>query len=82
MLRTNVNAGFTVNKQRIQKGQSKMDNPEKVATRRRRANKRHITICVGHHYSQTNINDINKIGALLQTTGGKGELNIIFMQKS
>ena len=59
-----------------------MDNPEKVATRRRQAKKRHITICVGHHYSQTNTNDINKIGALLQTTGGKGELNIIFMQKS
>ena len=47
-----------------------------------KTNKTEKNICVGHHYSQTNTNDINKIGALLQTTGGKGELNIIFMQKS
>ena len=39
-----------VNKrQRIPKGQSKMENPEKLAT-----------ICVGHHYTQTNTNNVNK----------------------
>ena len=33
-------------------------------------------IGVGHIYTQTNI---NKTLALLQTTGGKDELNIVFM---
>jgi hypothetical protein len=37
-----------------------MDNPEKLAiyrvTRRRQTNKKHNTICVGHHYVQTNTN--------------------------
>ena len=31
---------------------------------------------------QTNTNNVNKIGVLLQTTGGKDEPNIVFMQKS
>jgi len=44
--------------------------------------KKHKTICVGHHYLQTNTINVNKIWALLQTTGGKDELNLIFMQKS
>ena len=35
-----------------------MDNPEKMATRQK--NKKHNTICVGHHYTQTNTNNINK----------------------
>ena len=30
----------------------------------------------------TNINNVNKTCALLQTTGGKNELNILFMRKS
>ena len=30
-------------------------------------------------YVQTNTNNINKTWALLQTTGGKGEVNIVFM---
>ena len=33
------------------------------------------TICVGHHYTQTNTNNVNKTWALLQTTGGKDEPN-------
>jgi len=37
---------------------------------------------VRHHYTQTNINNINKTWALLQTTGGKDEPKIVFMQKS
>ena len=28
------------------------------------------SICVGDHYAQTNTNNVNKILALLQTTGG------------
>ena len=31
---------------------------------------------------QVNKNNINKTGALLQTTGGKDKLNIVIMQKS
>jgi hypothetical protein len=33
-------------------------------------------------YTQTNINTVNKTRALLQTTGGKDEPNIMFMGKS
>jgi hypothetical protein len=50
-----------------------MDNPEKLATRRRKTKQKHSTICVGHHYAQANT---NKTRALLQTTGGKDEQNI------
>ena len=56
-----------------------MDNPEKLATygiqdtRRRQTKQQHNTICVGHHYSQANTNNVNKTRALLQTTGGKDE---------
>ena len=32
----------------------------------------------GHHYTQTNINKVNKAYALLQTTWGKDESNIGF----
>ena len=46
-------------------------------TRRRQTNQGHNTICVGHHYAQTNTNNVNKTWAFLQTTGGKDELNII-----
>ena len=34
-----------------------------------------------HHYTPTNTNEVNKTWALLQTTGGKDEQNIIFMRK-
>jgi hypothetical protein len=46
--------------------QSMMDNPEKLATRRWQTNQKHNTICVGHHYAQTNTNNVNKAWALLQ----------------
>jgi hypothetical protein len=52
-----------------------MDNAEKLATlgtqdtRRRQKKKKkkkpkkpHKTICVGHHYTQTNTNNVNKTG--------------------
>jgi len=40
-----------------------MDNPEKLATLgtqdEDKQNKKHNTICVGHHYAQTNTNNVN-----------------------
>ena len=39
-------------------------------------------MCVGHHYPQANTNNVNKTRALLQTTGGKDEPNIVCMRKS
>ena len=49
-------------------GQSRLDNPEKLATktgytRLKKSNqaKKHNTKCVGHHYTQTNINDVNNM---------------------
>ena len=50
--------------QRIPKGQSKMDNPEKLATYgtqdEEKQSKKHNTICVGHHYTQIHTNNVNK----------------------
>jgi hypothetical protein len=43
-----------------------MDNPEKMATQRKWQHRaqlyeeNHKTIYVGHHYAQTNINNVNK----------------------
>jgi hypothetical protein len=41
-----------------------MDNPEKLATlgytRRRKEKQEHNTICVGHRYAQTSINNVTK----------------------
>jgi len=66
---------------KILKGQSKMDNPEKLATYgtqiRRISKQKHNTTCVRYHYTQTNTNNENKTWALLQTTGGKDEPNIV-----
>jgi len=39
----------------------------------------HNTICVGHHYKQTNTNNLNK--TTCSHTGGKNEPNIFFMRK-
>ena len=36
--------------------------------RRRKTRKRHNTICVGHHYTEASIHNINKTCALLQTS--------------
>ena len=50
-------------RQRISKGQSKMDNPEKLTTQgtqdEEKTNQIHKAICVGHHYiyAQTNTNN-------------------------
>ena len=37
-----------------------MDKPEKLATRRKQIKQKHNTICVEHHYSQANTNNVNK----------------------
>ena len=47
-------------RQRIPKGQLKMDNPEKPTTQGtqdedKQTKQKHNTIYVGHHYAQTNI---------------------------
>ena len=45
-------------------------------------NKKHNIICVGHHYTQANINKVNKTWTLSQTTLGKNYHNwsgFIFM---
>jgi len=44
--------------------------------RRRKTNQKHNTICVGHHYAKTNINNVHKTCAILQTAGDKDEPNI------
>ena len=61
-----------------------MDNPEKLATfgTQDDEKQKHTTICVGHHYAQANTNNVNTSWALLQTTGGKDEPNIVPMRKS
>ena len=48
-----------------------MDNPEKLATRRRQTKLKHNTICVGHYYKQARTNNANVKRAPIQTTGGK-----------
>ena len=69
-----------VNKrQRIPKGQSKKDNPKKLATsgtQYEEKQNKNTTPCVGHHYMQTNTNNVNKTCTLLQTTGGKDKQNM------
>jgi hypothetical protein len=62
-----------------------MDNPEKLATLgaqdEDKQNKKHSTICVGHHYAQASTNNLNKTSALLHTTGGKDEPSSVFIRK-
>jgi hypothetical protein len=62
-----------------------MENPEEVATRRTKKKKtkaKQSTKWAGHHYAQANTNSVNKTWALLQTTGGKDDLNVVCMLKS
>ena len=73
-------------RQRKPKGTIKNWQPREISntghTRRRKSKLKHNTICVRHHYMQTNANNVNKTWALLQTTESKYEPNIVFMQKS
>jgi hypothetical protein len=61
-----------------------MDNLETLAsyTRRTKKQQKRTTMYVGHHYTQTNINNVNKTWTLLQTAGGNDESNIVFIRKS
>ena len=51
-------------RQRKPKGQPRMNNPEKLAIPNtqdeNKQNKKHNTTCVGHHYTQTNTDNVNK----------------------
>ena len=70
-----------INVRENRKGQSRIDNSERLATLgtqdEDKQNKKHNTLCVGHHYLQANTNNANKTRVLLQTTGGNDELNIV-----
>ena len=44
-------------------------------TSRRKQKQKHNTTSDGHHYTQANTNNVNKIWSLLQTTGSKDEPN-------
>jgi hypothetical protein len=72
--RETENIGYTRRRQTKQKQSRETGNIG--YTRRRKTKQKHNTICVGHHYMQTNTNNVNK------TTGGKDEPNIVFMWKS
>jgi len=67
------------------KGQSRIDNTEKLATLgtqdEDKQNKKHSTICVEHHYGQTNTNNPNKTWTPIKTTGDKDERTIDCMWK-
>ena len=43
----------------------------------RKTNQKHNTLCVGHHYAQTNTNNVNTTC----NQQGKGEPNIVFTRK-
>ena len=40
------------------------DTDNRGNTRRRKTKQKHNTICIGHHYVQTNTNNVNKTSAL------------------
>jgi len=68
-----------------QKGKQTFENTEGAIkkgqpTERRKSKQRHNTIWVGHHYAQTNTNNVNKTCSLLQTTRGNDEPNIGFIR--
>ena len=63
-----------------QKGQSREIG--NIRRQRKKTKQKHNPICVWHHYTQTNKNNVNKTWALLSTTGGKHEPNTVFMRKS
>jgi len=54
-----------------------MKTVNKGNTKRRKTKQKHNTICVGHHYSQTNTKNVTKTWAFQQTTGGKDEPNSV-----
>ena len=80
---------FLLNKhQRIPKGQSKKDSPEKMAIykmqsiqdKEKQTKTQHNVL--DNIKRKTNTNNVNKTCTLLHTTGGKDEPNIVSMRKS
>ena len=63
----------------INVGQSQTDNADKHRVHKMKTNKTK-TQHVGHHYMQTNTNNVNETRILLQTTGGKDEPNIVLCE--
>jgi hypothetical protein len=55
----------------IKNGQSRETCFIGYTRQRKTIKKNYSTICVGHHYVQSNTNNVNKTFAFLQTTGGK-----------
>ena len=57
--------------QRIPKRNSKIDNSEKLATQGKQdeGKQNKNTICVEHHYTQTNTNNVNKTNTLSEIFG-------------
>ena len=56
------------------------DTRHKTKTNKTKTQHRKKSICGGHHYAQTNINNLNKTRAFLQkTTADKDKPNIFFM---
>ena len=47
------------------KGATRVDNLKKLATLGTQDEDKHKTICVKHHYEQTNTNNVNKTRALM-----------------
>ena len=56
-----INNKLENKRQRIPKGQFKKDNPEKLAIRgtQDEDNQNNNTICIGHHNTQANTNNVN-----------------------
>ena len=64
-----------------------MDNPEKLPTygtqdEEKQKQKAQHNMCWTPLYAKQTTNNVNKTWALLKTTGGKDEPNIVFMRKS
>ena len=74
--------GSRINVREYRRRGPEKGNPEKLATRRRKTKQHHSTICVGHHYTQTNTNNVNKTYTHLQRTGSKEEPNLVVKRKS
>jgi hypothetical protein len=65
----------------IKNGQSRKTGYIRSTGYKRKINKqKHNTIFVRHHYAQANTNKVNMTWALLQTTGGKDEPDIVFIR--
>ena len=80
MLMQNHIYSYSINVGEYRRGHQKWQSRETDNSgyrRRRQTKQKHNTICVGNHYTQINVNTVNKTRALLQTNGGgKDEPNI------